>query len=380
MKFKNSEVKIVRQTWQPKPNVNLIWNKPKDGDVDEVYYCDGESWHLFDVDLKIPPATTNTIGGVKIGDGISVTQDGTISVQGGDNPIGIDTTIPDNPVDTRVPSTKLMVDEIAQLEQGIDAKIATKANQSEVDKLKQDFSSVGYKKVGEYTFLNDRRIVGVESVDFANKTVRTKEPHGITTTTEYASTCYFVLKNSKDAPLYGQDDTFKYASESLNIVARPTSIIDEYTISFSGITNNSNANFNASYYDMHISSDNNYQRKIALTEPCNEYKVIVKLSKYNGGIGDLDSSGGAAIKRSVGSSVTEYYHYNSGMYSTRCVLIYHFGRSPKFDGTTTSVNTNATHYAFDRTFTNRNPVSNFQFYNSNLPYVAGDKVEVYKIS
>lgn len=119
MKFKNSEVKIVRQTWQPKPNVNLIWNKPKDGDVDEVYYCDGESWHLFDVDLKIPPATTNTIGGVKIGDGISVTQDGTISVQGGDNPIGIDTTIPDNPVDTRVPSTKLMVTEIAQLEQDV---------------------------------------------------------------------------------------------------------------------------------------------------------------------------------------------------------------------------------------------------------------------
>jgi len=31
----------------------------------------------------LPPATTNTLGGVKIGDGISVTNDGTISASGG---------------------------------------------------------------------------------------------------------------------------------------------------------------------------------------------------------------------------------------------------------------------------------------------------------
>lgn len=56
----------------------------------------------------LPAATADTLGGVKGGSGLAVTADGTLSATGGGSGVQIDTTMPDEPSDANVPSTKLL--------------------------------------------------------------------------------------------------------------------------------------------------------------------------------------------------------------------------------------------------------------------------------
>lgn len=56
----------------------------------------------------LPAATADTLGGVKVGSGLAVTADGTLSATGGGSGVQIDTTMPDEPSDANVPSTKLL--------------------------------------------------------------------------------------------------------------------------------------------------------------------------------------------------------------------------------------------------------------------------------
>lgn len=58
------------------------------------------------VTLAVKPATSTTIGGVKVGEGLTVAEDGTLSATG--TGVAIDTSMPASPADDHVPSTKLM--------------------------------------------------------------------------------------------------------------------------------------------------------------------------------------------------------------------------------------------------------------------------------
>ena len=72
----------------------------------------------------LPAATADTLGGVKVGSGLAVTADGTLSATGGGSGVQIDTTMPDEPSDANVPSTKLLKDYVDGLVGDIDAALA----------------------------------------------------------------------------------------------------------------------------------------------------------------------------------------------------------------------------------------------------------------
>lgn len=72
----------------------------------------------------LPAATADTLGGVKVGSGLAVTADGTLSTTGGGSGVQIDTTMPDEPSDANVPSTKLLKDYVDNLVGDIDAALA----------------------------------------------------------------------------------------------------------------------------------------------------------------------------------------------------------------------------------------------------------------
>lgn len=60
------------------------------------------------VTLVVKPATASSLGGVKVGSGLTVDENGTLSATG--SGVTIDTTLPDEPTDDHVPSTKLVKD------------------------------------------------------------------------------------------------------------------------------------------------------------------------------------------------------------------------------------------------------------------------------
>ena len=55
------------------------------------------------VTLAVKPATASSLGGVKVGEGLTVAEDGTLSATG--TGVAIDTSMPASPADDHVPST-----------------------------------------------------------------------------------------------------------------------------------------------------------------------------------------------------------------------------------------------------------------------------------
>lgn len=65
--------------------------------------------------VSIPPATTDTLGGIKVGDGLEVTEDGTLSATGGDGYSPVTITITTDLDGTTVTSTMEAPDFYAML-------------------------------------------------------------------------------------------------------------------------------------------------------------------------------------------------------------------------------------------------------------------------
>ena len=68
----------------------------------------GESFEGGNHQLDLLSATADRLGGIKVGDGLNITDDGILSATG--SGVTIDTTLPDEPTDDHVPSTKLVKD------------------------------------------------------------------------------------------------------------------------------------------------------------------------------------------------------------------------------------------------------------------------------
>lgn len=48
-----------------------------------IYQYQGSAWTLTDEEYVLPPATQSTLGGIKVGSGLTITEDGTLSANGG---------------------------------------------------------------------------------------------------------------------------------------------------------------------------------------------------------------------------------------------------------------------------------------------------------
>lgn len=62
------------------------------------------------VTLAVKPATASSLGGVKVGEGLTVAEDGTLSATG--TGVAIDTAMPASPADDHVPSTQLLKEQL----------------------------------------------------------------------------------------------------------------------------------------------------------------------------------------------------------------------------------------------------------------------------